>query len=352
MKRTKYLALAAGAVLALSLSPAQASTPTVNYSGGSASVTACSVPVSNDSTPATSDCTSLVSIASGATKAAAAVFVPKNQRTHIRDLTTNVLGPWINGPVWVSVTANARVWTEAQAPLFLDEFDGPAGQTFNHDKWRDWSNCTYVRAYGDIQCGDTETLDGQGNLRIPTRAGNASAISTATKFDFVYGEMSAWIKMPKEAGTWPSFWSLNSEPTATSNPLPAGEIDVMEFYSYWPNSYHRVVHNWDDVPNQPDQSWHSDDAQCGFTDLTTEYHKYTARVVPGKITFAFDNKVCATAFTKEQTPAGKRYAFGPDQTARGNWLILAHANGGGGQPVQDPTGTAYMDVARVEVQPL
>jgi len=232
--------------------------------------------------------------------------------------------------------------------LFSDDSNGPSGQSFDRSKWQDWSSCSYhaSAAYGNIKCGATETLDGQGHLRIPATPTTGASLSTATKFGFVYGEMSAWIKNPAADGYWPALWTLNAEPECClAKTLPVGEIDVMEGYTTWDDLYHRGVHNWNDS-----LTWTSNDAVCGNVDLTAAYHKYTVRVEPEKMIFFFDGKQCGTTFTKGYG-GGKPYAFGPD-VLDPNFIILTLAVGGADGQQNPATQPAIMLVDRVEVRGL
>lgn len=235
------------------------------------------------------------------------------------------------------------------ALLFADDFNGASGQSFDHTKWQDWSSCTYhaSAAYGNIKCGDNETLDGLGHLQIPATPNSGSALSTANKFGFVYGEVSAWIKNPAADGYWPAFWTLNAEPGCCSEKtLPVGELDVMEGYTTWDTLYHRGVLQW----NRGDAGWASQDTVCGNIDLTTGFHKYTARVEPGQISFLFDGQPCGTS-VKSTDGNGKPYNFGPELTDP-NFLILDLAVGGAGGQQNPATQPATMLVDRVEVRAL
>jgi len=228
---------------------------------------------------------------------------------------------------------------------FIDNFDGPAGQAPDASKWGEWSGCTYNASayYGDIKCGTRSTLDGQGHLMINATPGTGTSISTGGRFSFVYGEASAWIKMPAAVGYWPAFWTLNGDPTGKTD-APNGEIDVLETYTTFPSEYHRVTHNW----NSGGLEWASPgDPRCGNVDLSAAFHKYSVRVEPNRITFFFDDVQCGDVVT-DTDGKGKPYQFGPASTA-GNWLLLTLAIGGAGGQQKPATEPATMLVDSVEV---
>jgi beta-glucanase (GH16 family) len=231
------------------------------------------------------------------------------------------------------------------AATFIDNFDGPAGHVPDGSRWGEWSGCTYNDSayYGDIKCGTRSSLDGQGHLMIKATPGTGTSISTAGRFSFVYGEASAWIKMPAAVGYWPAFWLLNGDPTGKTN----AQIDVLETYTTFPDVYHRATHNW----NADGLAWDSPgDPRCGNVDLSAAFHKYSVKVEPNRITFFFDDVQCGDVVTRADG-GGKPYQFGPDRTA-GNWLLLTLAIGGAGGQQKPATEPATMLVDSVEVKPV
>ncbi|HEY0238583.1 MAG TPA: glycoside hydrolase family 16 protein [Friedmanniella sp.] len=253
--------------------------------------------------------------------------------------------------VAVLLVVGLRVGTHkpsAAETMFVDNFDGPAGQAPDPGRWGEWSTCTYndSASYGDIKCGSRSSLDGQGHLLVRATPGTGTSISTGGHFSFVYGEASAWIKMPSAVGYWPAFWTLNSDPSGkTQN--PNGEIDVLETYTTFPTVYHRGTHNW----NAGDLAWGSPgDPRCGNVDLSAAFHKYSVRVEPRRVTFFFDDVQCGDVVTKADGQ-GKPYQLGPDNPA-GSWLLLSLAIGGADGQQKPPTEPAAMVVDSVEVKGL
>lgn len=234
--------------------------------------------------------------------------------------------------------------------LFQDFFDGAAGSTYDHTKWGDYSSCAYraSAAFGNITCGDNETLDGNGHLVIPATPTAGSAIRTGANFGFTTGVMTAYAKMPVQSGYWPAFWAVNDTPEGTidgSPTTPAGEIDAMESYTEYPNIYHATAKTW-----AGDQGSSNGDNRCPQPETTdlTQFHKYSAKVEPGKVSFYFDDVKCGTDYIKD--PA-KPWGYAPD-VSRPNWLILDLAVGGcdGCQP--PATQNAQMVVDWVTVRSL
>ncbi len=262
-------------------------------------------------------------------------------------LTVGLLATALAAGVGAGVPTAPAQAAPLGALLFEDDFTGPAGSLPDPGKWEDHSVSTYnsSAAFGNIEPGDNETLNGAGQLVIPAVPGAGSAIRTGAKFGFQYGTMSAWIKNPAQQGYWPAFWSLNNNPDGT-DVFPIGEVDAMEFYSTWPEAYHAIAHTW--TGNSATEGG-SPDNYCPGAGLTSGYNKYSATIEPGKVSFALNDQPCGVAYTKEP---GKSYGFGPDVT-RPNWLILNLANDTrSGAEVVAPTQPAQMLVDRVEVRAL
>lgn len=233
--------------------------------------------------------------------------------------------------------------------IFSDDFNGAKGALPDPKKWADYSACTYngSAAFGGIQCGNNETLDGLGDLVIPATPTTGSAIRTTNSYAFEYGVFSAWIKIPTQVGYWPAFWTLNNGYDGTNHPL-LGEADAMESYTTWPTLYHATGHNWtnDGTPGSG-----GDDNLCGGPQkLSSAFHKYSVKIAPNEVTFYFDNVRCGAAFTPQTNP-GKPYGFGPSVTSR-NWMIFDLAVGGAGGQQQPATQAARLLVSRVEVRGL
>jgi beta-glucanase (GH16 family) len=222
-------------------------------------------------------------------------------------------------------------------PAFSDDFNGPAGAAPDPGKWVDYGpGCGGLGDWGNIACGTNERLDGQGHLVIPATPSSGSGLQTEGKFGFVYGTMSAWIRIPAQSGYWPAFWSLNG--TQAGSEL-TGEIDTTESYTTWPGST-STTHGWKGGTHL----WDSPAVVAGDkADLSSGFHKYSATIAPGKITYSLDD-VEVGSVTKATAPGP--WAWGPD-VMRPNFLILDLAVGGAGQAA--PSAPATMIVDRVEV---
>ncbi|GJM64401.1 glycoside hydrolase family 16 protein [Persicobacter diffluens] len=85
-----------------------------------------------------------------------------------------------------------------------------------------------------------------GHLAIQLRkdsAGNitSGSLHTLGKFEFTYGKVEIRAKIPHGLGTWPALWTLGTNIKEVGWPK-CGEIDIMEFVGYMPDTIHGTVH--------------------------------------------------------------------------------------------------------------
>src|SRR5690242_11718009 len=139
-----------------------------------------------------------------------------------------------------------------------DEFDGPAGATFDRTKWvadtggQGWGN--QEREYYTT-LPENIALDGAGHLVITARAENptryacwyggcrysSSRIKTQGMFAQAYGRFEARIRIPRGQGIWPAFWMLGTDIGSVGWP-GSGEIDIMENIGKEPSIVHGTMH--------------------------------------------------------------------------------------------------------------
>ena len=140
--------------------------------------------------------------------------------------------------------------TEQIGIIWQDEFEGPAGQLPDTEKWRfdvgtDWGN---LQLEYDTNRATNVSLDGEGHLAITARvedyqgqAYTSGRIKTKDLFQQTYGRFEARIKLPVGQGIWPAFWMLGSDIGEVGWP-ECGEIDIMEFLGQDPRSIYGSIH--------------------------------------------------------------------------------------------------------------
>ena len=69
----------------------------------------------------------------------------------------------------------------------------------------------------------------------------STRIISSGKKEFTYGRMEIRAKLPSGTGIWPAIWMLGSNIGNVGWPA-CGEIDIMEYVGYQPNTVHATVH--------------------------------------------------------------------------------------------------------------
>jgi len=69
----------------------------------------------------------------------------------------------------------------------------------------------------------------------------SSRMITKDKHEFTYGKMEIRAKLPSGTGIWPAIWMLGTDIGSAGWPA-CGEIDVMEYVGYQPNTVHATIH--------------------------------------------------------------------------------------------------------------
>lgn len=152
------------------------------------------------------------------------------------------------------------------AYLFQDEFDGPAGAGPDPAKWTvvNWDEPVVppiLNHYRDDR--QNVFLDGNSNLVLRATQEGPDYFSGKVQANWKGVIGHTWEARIKfnclTPGCWPAYWLLNAEP------LPDGEVDVVEWYgnNAWPPG--TTVHARSDgrtwagksIPGLVDGNWHS-----------------------------------------------------------------------------------------------
>ncbi len=230
--------------------------------------------------------------------------------------------------------------------LFRDEFDGPAGATFDHAKWTpDLGGGGWGNQELEFYTADTANvaLDGQGHLVITARPEPATTsdtcwygrcrytsarLRTQGLFAQSYGRFEARIRIPRGQGVWPAFWMLGSDLGTVGWPT-CGEIDVMENIGREPNIVHGTVHG----------PGYSGGNGIGTpytvpTPLADDFHVYAVEWRPSEIRWFIDGFQYFRV-TPSDLPNGTRWVFDHP------FFIILNFAVGGTWPGSPDAGTAF-----------
>lgn len=148
----------------------------------------------------------------------------------------------------VNITRDDPDYFDKLVLTWSDEFDG---SEINTDHWTfetgasRWGN-NELQNYTD---GDNaEVVDGKliitarkvdDNMEVGSYT--SSRIISENKKEFQYGRLEIRAKLPSGTGIWPAIWMLGVDIRTVGWPA-CGEMDIMEYVGYEPNTIHSTVH--------------------------------------------------------------------------------------------------------------
>jgi len=160
----------------------------------------------------------------------------------------------------------------------------------------------------------------------------SSRLNTKYKGNFEYVRIQVRAQMPAGRGTWPAIWMMPLMNAYGGWPN-SGEIDIMEYVGYDPDTIYSTLHT--EIFNSrlgTQLGYHLD-----ILNAETEFHDYEMIWSPGRIlTYVDGDKIGEFNYTPSMTKANPYYeAFPFDQPF---FLILNQAIGGawGGAQGVDP----------------
>jgi beta-glucanase (GH16 family) len=196
--------------------------------------------------------------------------------------------------------------------LWQDEFEGPAGEFPDPQKWRfdlgtGWGN---AQLEYDTDRPANVSLDGEGHLAIIARREEfqgqpytSGRIKTKGLFERSGGRFEARIKLPVGQGIWPAFWLLGADIDEVGWPR-CGEIDIMEYRGQEPRILHGSLHGPGYAGNTALTSTHVL-AQGGFQ---LGFHVFAVEWAGDAITWLVDGYAYQTV-TPADLPPGAHWVF-------------------------------------------
>jgi beta-glucanase (GH16 family) len=238
-----------------------------------------------------------------------------------------------------------------------DEFDGPAGASFDSTKWvadtggHGWGN--QEREFYTTR-SENVALDGDGHLVITARAESSGAytcwygpcgytsarLKTKGRFEQTYGRFESRIRIPRGQGLWPAFWMLGGNIDAAGWPL-CGEIDIMENIGREPDVVHGTMHG----PGYSGAGGIGGPERVSGGAVADAFHVFAVEWEPSEIRWLMDGQLYFRA-TTGALPSGARWVF--DHPF---FLLLNVAVGGNwpGDPDASTTFPQHMLVDYVRV---
>ncbi|WP_332737115.1 glycoside hydrolase family 16 protein [Flavihumibacter sp.] len=234
----------------------------------------------------------------------------------------------------------------SQKPVWSDEFNKaglPDSTKWNYDVGdHGWGN-NEKQLYTNADSNNAVVRN--GSLFITARKTGEGKYSSArmitkNKGDWKYGRIEVRARLPKGLGTWPAIWMLPTDWKYGDWPA-SGEIDIMEFVGYMPDSVFFSVHT---------KSYnHSIGTQktkgIFLSDTHENFHIYAIDWKANEIIFLVDKKE-VFRFTKEKNdpdvwPFDQRFHLLLNLAVGGNW--------GGQKGIDDSIWPQHMEVDYVRV---
>ena len=128
-----------------------------------------------------------------------------------------------------------------------------------------------------------------------TREYSSAKLISRRKGDWKYGKIVASAKLPQGTGVWPAIWMLPTEWSYGGWPA-SGEIDIMEFVGYMPDSLFGSIHTKrfnHKIGTQVTKGIYSNT-------LSSAFHEYAIEWDEEKIVFSFDGKPYQTFVNRKE----------------------------------------------------
>jgi beta-glucanase (GH16 family) len=262
---------------------------------------------------------------------------------------------------FIAATACSHI-APAPTPVWHDEFNGPAGASFDRALW---APDTGGKGFGNQERQfyttrvENVAMDGNGHLVITARAEPASSsyecwygkcLYTSTRlktkglFAQKYGRFEARIKIPRGRGLWPAFWMLGDNIDSVGWP-GSGEIDIMENIGREPAIAHGTLHG--PGYSGADGIGRADTLSSGA--YADDFHVFAVSWRPNEIRWFVDGREYHR-MTPANLPAGTKWVFDHP------FFLLLNAAVGGGWPRDPDASTTFpqqmvVDYVRVYREP-
>ena len=255
-----------------------------------------------------------------------------------------------NSPTVTAPPTPTPSWTL----VWSDEFDGPAGSSFDHTKWTaETGGSGWGNQEREFYTTRTENiaLDGNGHLVITALAEPANTsdtcwygscrytsarIKTAGLFSQAYGRFEARIRIPRGQGLWPAFWMLGDNIDTVGWPK-SGEVDIMENIGKEPSIIHGTMHG----PGYSGASGIGGPYHLSSGAFADDYHVYAVEWDRAGITWLVDDQPYFST-SLGSIPAGTTWVFDHP------FFILLNVAVGGAWPGDPDASTTFPQTMLVD----
>ena len=247
----------------------------------------------------------------------------------------------------VNISSDDPDYISSFTLTWADEFDGTEVNSSN------WTFETGASGWGNNELQNYTNGDNvevkDGNLIITAKKVNdnqtvgsytSTRMITMNKQEFLYGRMEIRAKLPSGRGIWPAIWMLGANFKTAGWPA-CGEIDIMEYVGYQPNTIHATVHT------PAGYGGNGDGSSKTLATAEEEFHVYGLIWTEKEIIFYTDtpenvtHRYAPANKTVENWPFNKPQFFIFNIAVGGNW--------GGAQGIDDNIFPQSMEIDYVRV---
>ncbi|MGQ1909535.1 family 16 glycosylhydrolase [Marinifilum sp. RC60d5] len=247
----------------------------------------------------------------------------------------------------ITIEDNDTDYIEGETLVWSDEFDGTS---VNMNNWtfetgdNGWGN-NELQNYtnGDnahIADGKLILTAEKINDNKTTGSYTSTRMITWGKQEFTYGRIEVKAKLPSGTGIWPAIWMLGANLDSYGWPA-CGEIDIMEYVGYQPNTVHATVHT--SAASGADGNGSSKELET----CEEEFHVYGMIWDANKIQFYIDTENNITHTYSPTTKTAKNWPFDKPQFFILN--VAVGGNWGGAQGIDNTIFPQTMEVDYVRV---
>jgi beta-glucanase (GH16 family) len=204
---------------------------------------------------------------------------------------------------------------------------GPGSRWIAHTPWNgDFGDARFI----DPGKGEPYTVS-HGILRIEMKRKDghwqSGLLSSADRLGHGFTQSGGYFevraKLPGGPGVWPAFW-LGSNAVG-AEPVP--EIDVLEYYGRFPDSYRVTTHVWKEGKGVSGESIKVDVPKAS---LETTYHSYGVSIDANNVIYYLDRREVARQ-------PGKPEYLKP-------MFMMVNLAAGGGWPIEGMADPSIMEV--------
>lgn len=210
--------------------------------------------------------------------------------------------------------------------VWSDEFDYtglPDSTKWSYDVGgHGWGN-NEKQYYTEKQLENAEVKNGFLHINAIKKSFEGSEYTSArlvskNKGDWKYGRFEIRAKMPKGRGVWPAIWMLPTDWKYGDWPV-SGEIDIMEFVGYVPDSIYGTVHTGaynHSIGTQKGKSVYRNDLSDAFHVYTLEWDENNISIfIDDEKYFSFANE----KKSEQEWPFDQQFHLLLNMAVGGNW---------------------------------